>query len=307
MSSANFYLDKSGRAPEVSLFNHDWADWIGLNADTRQVPPGARGWKDLTSMDWDLIEVTPSGRYTELEWTMHPDWYRHDTHWRGFGPTRVDSIPSIGSPWYLDMDTPVAYCAVEGGFSFAEHQRGNVTNDLTFFDGCLNEIIATKHFVNNLPVPPPYNRERLAATFHSVIALQREGAAAKRAAWDRLAFLTWWTSACDNWAVGVDEVTAERVERIVSRGRNPRGFLFDLLTDWHEMNIPFLLSQSVPFYYTFPLEARLNERFCRLNPKVLASYAGPDGDEVIIHDIDYESDTVAAKPQLTDTTIFFNN
>lgn len=170
-------------------------------------------------MDWDSIEVTPSGRYTELEWTMHPDWYRHDTHWRGFGPTRVDSIPSIGSPWYLDMDTPVAYCTVKGRFSFTEHQRGNVTNDLTFFDGCLTEIIATKHFVNNSPIPPPYDRERLAATFHSIIALQKEGAAAKRAAWDRLAFLTWWTSACDNWAVGVDKVTAERVECIVLRGR----------------------------------------------------------------------------------------
>ena len=295
MSSANFYLDKDDRAPEVSLFNHDWTDWIGLNADTKKVPLGAQNWKDLTAVDWDSVEVTPSGRYAELEWTMHPDWYRHDTHWRGFGPTRVDSIPSVGSPWYLDMDTPVAYCAVEGGFSFAEHQRSNAANDLTFLDSCLGEIIATKRFVDNSPVPPPYDRERLSATFHSITTLQKEGAAAKRAAWDRLAFLTWWTSACTDWADGVNEVIAERLGRIVSRGRDPRGFLFDLLTDWHEMNIPFLLARSIPFYYMFPLEARLNERFCRLNPKILASYAGPDGDEVVMHDIDYESDTEAAE------------
>ncbi|EDQ98880.1 uncharacterized protein LACBIDRAFT_335573 [Laccaria bicolor S238N-H82] len=295
MSSANFYLDKGDRAPEVYLFNHDWADWIGLNTDTRKIPLGARNWKDLTAVDWDSVEVTPSGKYADLEWTLHPDWCRHDTHWRGFGLTRVDTIPSVGSPWYFDMDTPVAYCAMEGGFSFAEQQRSNAANDLTFFDSCLEEIVATKRFVNDSPVPPPFNRDCLTATFHSIIALQKEGAAAKRAAWDRLVFLTWWTSACDDWADGMDEVIADRVECIVSRGRDPRGFLFDLLMDWHEMNIPFLLARSIPFYYTFPLEARLNERFCRLNPKILASYAGPDGDEVIIHDIDYESDTEATE------------
>ena len=288
MSSANFYVDRNERAPEVSLFNDDWADWIGLNADTTKVPPEARSWKDLATIDWDEVEVTPSGKYVELEWTSQPDWYRHDVHWRGYGPTRVATIPSVESPWYLDMDTPVAYSAVEGGYSFAEQQRGNVTNDLIFLDGCLKEVVATKQFVDNSPVPPPYDRERLFTTFRSVIALQKEGAAAKRAAWDRLAFLTWWTAACSSWADGVDEVTAERVEVIVSRGRSPRGFLFDLLTDWHEMNVPFLLEHSIPFYYTFSLEARLNERFCRLNPKIIASYAGPDGDEVIMHDIDYE-------------------
>ena len=288
MSDANFYLDKDGRAPEVSLFNHDWADWVGLNADTSKIPPGARNWKDPAMIDWDAVEVTPSGRYVELEWAAQPDWYHHDTHWRGYGPTRMDTIPSVGSPWYLDMDTPVAYSAVEGGYSFAELQRGNVANDFIFLDGCLEEITATKQFVVGSPLPPPYNRDRLFTTFRSVAALQREGAAAKRAAWDRLAFLTWWTTACSGWAVGVDEVTAERVEVIVSRGRDPRGFLFDLLTDWHEMNVPFLLERSIPFYYTFSLEVRLEERFCRLNPKIIASYTGPDGDKVVIHDIDHD-------------------
>ena len=286
--SANFYLDNSGGAPEVSLFNQDWTDWVGLNADTRKIPPGARNWKDFTDSDWAHVDTTPSGKYAELEWTMHPDWYHHDTHWRGFGPTRVAPIPSVGSPWYLDMDTPIAYCATEGGFSFADLQRGSVTNDLIFFDGCLEEIVSTTQFIDDSPVPPPYDRGRLSTTFTSVITLQREGAAAKRAAWDRLAFLTWWTAACDNWAEGIDKITAERVENIVTRGQEPRGFLFDLLTDWHELNIPFLLARSVPFYYTFSLEARLDERFCRLNPKILASYAGPDGDNVVIHDIDYE-------------------
>lgn len=101
--------------------------------------------------------------------------------------------------------------------------------------------------------------------------------------------------ACSGWADGIDEVTAERVEVIVARGWDRRGFLFDLLTDWHEMNVPFLLEHSIPFYYTFSLEARLTERFCRLNPKILASYAGPDGDEVVMHDIDYEDNLSAAE------------
>ena len=290
MSSSNFHLDGNSRAPEVSLFNHDWADWVGLNADTEKIPPGARDQRDPTTIDWDTMEVTPSGRYVEMEWTVHPDWYHHNTHWRGYGPTRMTTTSSIGSPWYLDMDSPVAYCAVEGGYSFAEHQRGNVSNDLAFFDNCLEEVKATKQFVNDSPVPPPYDSARLETTFRSVIALQREGAAAKRATWDRLAFLAWWTASCSDWADGVDEVMAERVEGIIARGRNPRGFLFDLLKDWNEMNVPFLLERSIPFYYIFSLEARLTERFCRLNPKILASYTGPDGDEVVIHDIDYEDD-----------------
>ena len=290
MSSSKFYLDGNGRAPEVSLFNHDWTDWVGLNADTEKIPPGAQDRRDPATIDWDAVEVTPSGRYIEMEWTVHPDWYHHDTHWRGYGPTRMTRTPSVGSPWYLDMDTPVAYCAVEGGYSFAEHQRGNVSKDLAFFDGCLEEVKATKQFVNGSPMPPPYNPARLEETFRSVIALQREGAAAKRAAWDRLAFLAWWTGSCSDWADGVDEVMAERVEGIIARGRNPRGFLFDLLKDWNEMNVPFLLERSIPFYYIFSLEARLTERFCRLNPMILASYTGPDGDEVVIHDIDYEDD-----------------
>lgn len=288
MSSANFYLDDNGEAPEVSIFNHDWTDWIGLNADTMKVPPEARNWKDFTDSDWDRMDVTPSGKYVDLEWTTHPNWYHHDTHWRGFGPTQATPVPSVRSPWYLDMDTPIAYCAAEDGFSFADLQRGSVTNDLVFLDGCLAEVSASKQFVENSPIPPPYDRGRLSMVFDSVIALQWEGAAAKRAAWDRLAFLAWWTAACDNWAEGLDVVMVQQVESIVSRGREPRGFLFDVLTDWHEMNIPFLLARRIPFYYTFPLEARLDERFCRLNPKILASYTGPEGDRVIIHDIDYD-------------------
>lgn len=288
MSSINFYLDNDERAPEVSLYNHDWADWVGLNADTRKVPLGARAWKDLSTVKWDTAEVTPSGRYAELEWTKQPDWYRHEAHWRGFGPTRMDTPHSVETPWYFDMDTPVAYSVVPGSYSFADLQRGKADNELNFLDDCLAEVVATQQFLEGSPVPPPYDRKHLATTFQSVIALQREGAAVKRAAWDRVAFLAWWTAACNDWSKGVDVITAERVEHIVSKGREPRGFLFDLLTDWRELNVPFLLSRGVPFYYTFSLEARLNERFCRLNPKILASYAGPNGDEVVIHDIDDE-------------------
>jgi len=80
MLSANFYLDKCDRAPEVSLFNHDWADWVRLNADTRRIPSGAWNWKDLMTVKWDTVEVTSLGRYIELEWTIHPDWYHHDMH-----------------------------------------------------------------------------------------------------------------------------------------------------------------------------------------------------------------------------------
>lgn len=87
MSSANFYLDGSGRAPEVSLLNHDWADWVGLNTDPMKIPLGSQSSKDMSDADWDAMEVTSSGKYADLEWTTHPDWYRHDTHWRGFGPT----------------------------------------------------------------------------------------------------------------------------------------------------------------------------------------------------------------------------
>jgi len=295
MVSANFYLDEDGRAPEVSLYNQDWADWVRLNADMRKIPSEARAWKDIMSIDWDTVEVTPSGRYVDLEWSIHPDWYRHETHWHGFSPTRTAKIPSVESPWYLDMDTPVAYCTVQGGYSFVDRQWGNADNDLIFLDNCLEEIVATKQFLSKSPVPPPYDREWLYKTFHSIILLQKEGAAAKRAAWDRVAFLAWWTGACDNWTEGIDIVIAERVENIVSRGWGPRGFLFDLLTDWHEMNVPLLLARCIPFYYTFSLEAHLDERFCRLNPKILTSYTGPDGDDIVIHDIDYEDDLEEAE------------
>lgn len=183
------------------------------------------------------------------------------------------------------MDTPIVYCAVEGGYSFAEIQCGNVTNDLIFFNHCLKEVVPSSQFVDGSPVPSTYNRERLLETYHSVITLRKEGAAAKRAAWDHLAFLTWWTSACDSWLNGIDVVMVEQVEGIVARGRDPRGFLFDVLTDWHIMNVLFLLLQAIPFYYTFSLEARMDERFCCLNPKILTSYAGPEGDEVVMHDV----------------------
>lgn len=113
--------------------------------------------------------------------------------------------------------------------------------------------------------------------------------------------------ACSVWADGIDEVTAERVGVIVARGRGRRGFLFDLLTDWHEMNIPFLLEHSIPFYYTFSLEAHLTERFCHLNPKILASYAGPDGDEVIMHDIDYKDNLSTAETATHQYDNFFQS
>lgn len=92
MSSTNFYLSNDDRAPEVSLYNHDWTDWVGLNADTRKIPSGARAWKNVEMIDWNTIEVTPSRKYTNLKWTKQPDWYCHDTHWRGFGPTHMAQV-----------------------------------------------------------------------------------------------------------------------------------------------------------------------------------------------------------------------
>ena len=147
MSSANFYLNSNDRAPEVSIYNHNWANWIRLNTDTRNVPSGARAWKDIEMINWATVEMTPSGKYTELEWTKQRDWYRHNTHWRSFGPTHKDTPHSVESPWYSDMDTPVAYSAVLGGYSFTDLQWGNVTNKLIFLDSCLKEVVSTKQFL----------------------------------------------------------------------------------------------------------------------------------------------------------------
>jgi hypothetical protein len=54
---------------------------------------------------------------------------------------------------------------------------------------------------------------------------------------------------------------------------------------WQQANFAFWIHHQIPIYYLWGAEERLEERYSKLNPKLIAADTGTDGNKIVINNI----------------------
>ncbi|KIK07584.1 hypothetical protein K443DRAFT_128972 [Laccaria amethystina LaAM-08-1] len=231
------------------------AIWVGLNSDTALIPDAALIFRDLPDPCWSIEDFSDSGRILPIDNARDADWYREDEQWAAWTPT---SFLLKQRPWYDQLETTVPIDARLDGWSMAEHQRQVCNMDLIQTQSCIRHIVEfDDRFPRRAKVPAFYPVDRLAKVYPTKKMVQISAAKAKRSVLQALAFLS-----C---AVSI-------ITSLLSTVKGKRGVICDLERDWAVINIPLYINNRIPFFYLWNFEAKVNDRFSRLNPALNLTY-----------------------------------
>jgi hypothetical protein len=83
-------------------------DWIGINKPCSAIPAGALSLIDNHHYHDDSPK-NDLGHYCRLEWAYQADWFRPETHWRGWIPLAKEDDRREGA-WAMipDLNLPLA-------------------------------------------------------------------------------------------------------------------------------------------------------------------------------------------------------
>ena len=132
-------------------------------------------------------------------------------------------------------------------------------------------------------IPPPFDIGPIDDTYESLAILQSFGASVKRAVLDRLGWLRWWRAAMPDPESKIPGTLLEQVRHMTDKEYESRGYLIDIHQLWQQVNLAFWIHHDVPIYYLWDVEQRLDERYSKLNPKLIAADTGIDGNKVVIN------------------------
>jgi hypothetical protein len=103
---------------------------------------------------------------------------------------------------------------------------------------------------------------------------------------DQEGWLHWWKAAIPDLITKVDTHHYNKLECITEGRWEYQGVIINLSTNWREINISLWLAYSILIYYTWGLEEWLENRWCKLNLKLIVASEASDDGGVDIHDID---------------------
>jgi hypothetical protein len=246
------------------------AIWVGLNSDTALIPDAALIFRDLPDPCWSIEDFSDSGRILPIDNARDADWYREDEQWAAWTPT---SFLLKQRPWYDQLETAVPVDARLDGWSMAEHQRQVCNTDLIQMQSCIRHIVEFDDcFPRRAKVPAFYPVDRLAKVYPTKKMVQISAAKAKRSVLQALAFLSWWTTVIINWETNLPDSAVSIITSLLSTVKGKRGVICDLERDWAVINIPLYINNRIPFFYLWNFEAKVNDRFSRLNPALNLTY-----------------------------------
>lgn len=246
------------------------AIWIGLNSDTALIPDAAIIFRDLPDPCWSVEDFSDAGRILPIDNARDPDWYREDEQWAAWTPT---SFLLKQRPWYDELETAVPVEERPGGWSMAEHQRQVCRTDLTEIQSCVRFIVEfDERFPHKAKVPAFYPVDRLTKVYPTKKMVQISAAKAKRSILHALAFLSWWTTVIGNWEVNLSDGAVSIISSLLSTVKGKRGVICDLERDWSVINIPLYIQHNIPFFYPWTFDARVDNRFSRMNPALNLTY-----------------------------------
>ena len=136
------------------------------------------------------------------------------------------------------------------------------------------------------PLPQRYDRSSLEKPHPTYKTIQTTGMQAKRAILDHIGWIRWWFHGIAKALPSLDGKVFEEFKNFLTPFQCSRGVIFYLARDWQKINLPLLIQHRVPIFYNWMSEELIEPRFARLNPKLLATDEGVDGESVSLVDLD---------------------
>ncbi|KDR67158.1 hypothetical protein GALMADRAFT_51104, partial [Galerina marginata CBS 339.88] len=289
-ASLTMFRDRDEKIPVITCSDQAWSDdpsWVGIGGDPSFVSIHADISKAYPRDNWPSRLKGSAGEFLDLEYAAEPDWYNHDWHWEGYGPSlTIDpSIPSQATSWYTEMTAPFPLTPSYGFFSVDKDHQDLCTTTFNKIDSLVKEITKCDLFPVGSPQPSPFDISILSNRFESQSALQDAGAESRRAVLSRLGFLSWWILSIPKWRTSLPAEAVSELEHLGLRNTPKRGFLIDFEECWQEINVPHLVKCGVPFYYRWTQALRLQHRFTKLDPRLILSLGEEERETFTIEDV----------------------
>jgi len=284
MASPELYLTLESRVPDISSSDPDLKGWIGLGGDASKVESACIFYKDKADRDpSNFTSREDTGRLCEIDWACDIDWFDEDSSWRGWIP--VMSGSSMLGPWYFSMDDPVATVERDGALLFDPSSAVNFKRDFFTVDELVTSASSASLPVDSGGLPPTFDITPIDNEYKSASLLQFFAASLKRATLDRLGWLRWWKATIPDAESLVSGTLLQQIRNATKHDYESRGYIVEIHRMWKQLNLGLWIHHHVPVYYIWGAEERLDERYSKLNPKLIAADTGIDGDRIVIYDI----------------------
>ncbi|KAJ6494650.1 hypothetical protein C8R47DRAFT_1265822 [Mycena vitilis] len=271
-STAGFlYSNESGEVPVPEIGVVEGTTWVALNAPLKSLPAKAMTYIHSVQHHPGNAALEDNGLFQEMEWSTHPDWWRHDHDYRAWIPI----LPCIRSsdPWYLQKHQDAVILRVNDGKYYVEEAwRKIVVEDLTAAADGVRDIVSRPPFTSFHPRPVAFRMDALKEPRKTEKEARAVLSAARRNMLEHLAFFSWRTSTCVNWNRDLTNSTITLVEGYDLAQYGKRGVLIYLARDWREISIPTLLHHNIPILFPWTPKEEADPRFACLAPSILSAY-----------------------------------
>lgn len=267
----HLYTYTRDRLPRLSERHFDYLAWYSINAECAAVPlDAAKYWGENRPSPQDM-PLGPAGNYLELDWGMQADRISLENVWDGYIP--IDFPRTTVGVFYHHLDDAVGHTlSEEGDYVLRPEFKEEVIREMSKLESCMKEIGDHRPFEPGSPLPESYDYGQLDVVSRDHWEVEKVGATAKRNALRILGFLNWWTTSVVGWEAHVSGWARNLISSLKLGDRRKRGYLVNLVQDWPFMNIPLWLEHQVPFFYVWGEAEDQDDRFLRLNPRVIRSY-----------------------------------
>jgi hypothetical protein len=183
----------------------------------------------------------------------------------------------------MKMDKPMATIERDGGLLFEPSGAVNCKRDFFTMDELVTSVSTLHpHNITN-SLPPSFDIGPIDDIYGTSDTLQAFGASIKRAVLDRLGWLRWWKAAILYPESEIPGTLYDQVRHLTDKDYESRGYLVDIHQTWRQVNLAFWVHHQIPIYYLWGAEERLDERYSKLNPKLIAADTGTDGNKIVIN------------------------
>ncbi|KIM34731.1 hypothetical protein M413DRAFT_53617, partial [Hebeloma cylindrosporum] len=257
--------------------------WIGLGGDASKVQSNCIFYKTKSDRNSSKPSFSEhNGRFFEMDWACDIDWFDEVFPWRGWIPTSLED--TVDRSWRYNLEDPTPMKERDGALLVETSYAMGLKRDFFIADELVTSVLRF-YPLTDKDAPPFFDVSRIDDIYETTGSLQAFAAATKRAVLDRVGWLRWWTAAMPEVDATVPSSILERIRKLKGIDYPSRGYLIEVHRMWKQLNLALWVRHRVPVYYSWSAEERLDERFSKLNPKLIAADSGVDGDKVVIEDI----------------------
>ncbi|KAJ7224236.1 hypothetical protein GGX14DRAFT_387001 [Mycena pura] len=228
----------------------------------------------------------------DLDYTRNAVWYLPEEHWLGYIPTQALSAP---------MEDPIRLLFERGPIRLRERTTEVYGLDEDFPDEPRNAfvgywlnrpwvdwmidcgrqlyriamaLVADSDFYGEIPgsrvngdTPAHMDESELYFTYDYEDEAQLVAVRARRQVLSILGFVSWFLTIKPGWETALSFEDQGFLTSLFLRDRPKTGMLINLSRDFHEVNLPHLANNNVPFHYVWTSKEESTGRFIKLSPE----------------------------------------